>query len=448
MTNAAFISCSGEDLEQAKVLENLLDHAGLPAWVYTKPLTGSQFPTEITEAITTSSCVIVLVSPSSASSAWVGRELHFAQENGIPIVPVLVKPTPTNSALHLRIAGMSRIDATKGFAGEAFDELCRAVKAHYRRLNPIVAVMNMKGGVGKTTLSANIFGGLFKWRHKNVLLVDLDPQYNLTQLLVHQRTHLALVEQDRSVISAFEPGRPLGRESPTRELTKISTFDGAPIDPTEIAHRLEFDPDSRARFDLILGQFEIAKYTLPQNTRRVDACMAYFKRFLDLARSKYDLVVIDVSPASSHLTLAAVSAATHVLAPVRPDKYSLRGLKAMRRLMDELFALEEQPEFLAVMNDVAPDSPTDVEEDIRNDREFGASLLKTIIPHSRYFFARNTGAVQNPAERLAINARGWHSSNIQDVLRTAGDELMERVSGHAATIDRNVGDTAEVNQEI
>ncbi len=434
MRNAAFISCSSDDLEQAKALENLLDNAGLPAWVYTKPLTGAEFPREIVEAITTSSCVVLLISPSSVNSNWVEKELHFAIENNVPIVPVVVRPTAANSPLHLRIAGLTRIDATGGFTALAQEELKRAIKAHYRRLNPIIAVMNMKGGVGKTTLSANIFGGLFKWQRKNVLLVDLDPQYNLSQLLVHQHSHLADVDRDRSVISAFEPGQPVGQPSPARELTRIATHDLSPVDPTEIAHRIDFDADRRTRFDLILGQFEIAKYTLPQNARRVDACMNHFQRFIDIARAKYDVVVLDVSPASSHLTLAAISAATHVLAPVRPDKYSLRGLKAMRRLMDELFAIQEQPTFLAIMNDVASDSPTNVEEDIRADSEFGASLLNTVIPHSRYFFARNTGVTRNPAEKLAIHASGWKSDNVKDILRDAGSELLQRVHGHADTV--------------
>ncbi len=448
MGNAAFISCSSDDLEHAKTLENLLDNAGLPAWVYTKPLTGADFPQKIVEAITTSSCVVLLMSPSSARSSWVQKELHFAIENKKPIVPVVVRPTPADSPLHLRIAGLTWIDASSGFTPDVLAELKRTISTHRSRFSPVIAVMNMKGGVGKTTLAANVFGGIFKWRRKNVLLVDLDPQYNLTQLLVHQSNHVADVDRDRSIISAFEAGQPLGQPSPARELTKIGAHDLPPVDPSDIAHRIEFDADARTRLDLILGQFEIAKYTLPQSARKVDACMSHFKRFIDFARAKYDLVVLDVSPASSHLTLAALSAATHVLAPVRPDKYSFRGLKAMHRLMDELFALQAQPAFLAIMNGVAPDSPRDVEEDIRADSEFGATLLKTFIPHSRYFFARNSGVAHSPAEKLAINANGWNSASIKNVLRLAGDELLERVSGDAKTIDRNAGDASQISQAV
>ena len=260
--------------------------------------------------------------------------------------------------------------------------------------------------------------------------------------------HNVNVEQDKSIISAFEAGAPLGKGSPTKELSKISAPEGSPVDPSEIAYRLNFDAGSRTKLDLILGQFEITKYTLPQNAKKMDACLSYFNRFVDMARSKYDLVVLDVSPASSHLTLAAMNAATHVLAPVRPDKYSLRGLKAMHRLLDELFALQSPPEFMAIMNDVATDSPENVEREIRRDSEFGNKLLNTVIPHSRYFFARNAGAAQNPIEKLAINASGWRSADLKDRIRNAGDEILSKVSKNASQVTRNAGNAQEVRQEV
>ena len=53
-----------------------------------------------------------------------------------------------------------------------------------RRPSPVVAVLNMKGGVGKTTVTAAIFREMHRTKRRRVLLVDFDPQYNLTQLLV------------------------------------------------------------------------------------------------------------------------------------------------------------------------------------------------------------------------------------------------------------------------
>ena len=51
-------------------------------------------------------------------------------------------------------------------------------------MGQIISVLNMKGGVGKTTIAVNIAGALAKIHKKRVLLIDLDPQYNATQYLV------------------------------------------------------------------------------------------------------------------------------------------------------------------------------------------------------------------------------------------------------------------------
>jgi chromosome partitioning protein len=49
---------------------------------------------------------------------------------------------------------------------------------------PVIAVLNLKGGVGKTTLAAHVFRELFVAKRLSILLVDLDPQYNLSQQLL------------------------------------------------------------------------------------------------------------------------------------------------------------------------------------------------------------------------------------------------------------------------
>ena len=53
-------------------------------------------------------------------------------------------------------------------------------------MSEIITVINMKGGVGKTTLSVNVSYVLSKFHEKKVLLVDIDPQFNATQYLLNQ----------------------------------------------------------------------------------------------------------------------------------------------------------------------------------------------------------------------------------------------------------------------
>jgi chromosome partitioning protein len=60
-----------------------------------------------------------------------------------------------------------------------------------------ISFMNMKGGVGKTTLAVNVAYALAAFNHKNVLLIDGDPQFNATQYLVSDTTYLAHIENPK-----------------------------------------------------------------------------------------------------------------------------------------------------------------------------------------------------------------------------------------------------------
>jgi len=426
MSFAAFISFSYEDATVARALADKIENVGLPVWMSAARPDGGVIDRDIADGIRQSACLLLVLTPRAARSRWVADELDFARNNNIPIIPLLFEDVEQSEGIFLTIGRLARQDVRRGLEDDAFKRVVENVRARYSRLCPVVAVMNMKGGVGKTTLTANIFGSAFKELRKKVLLIDMDPQANLSQLLVHQAQQSAAIDLDESVISAFEPGRPVGARSPASELTTIGNVTGAPVDPKRIAHQLAVSPRGEY-FDLIIGQFEIAKYTLPQNSNKMDKCLDYFQQFIDIARRHYDVIALDVSPASSHLTLAAMRAATAVLAPVRPDKYSYRGLRAIKRMIDELFELKSHPQFYAIMNAIDRDTDPEVENDIRNDKEFGSQLFETRIPVSRYFWARHSLVARDPYSRLAINAQYFNSAEIKRVLKNAAAELLERV---------------------
>jgi cellulose biosynthesis protein BcsQ len=77
-------------------------------------------------------------------------------------------------------------------------------------LVPVVAVLNMKGGVGKTTLSANIFRVLFERRRETTLLLDLDPQFNLTQALFTRSAYDNLKKDGKTILPVMEPPSSVG----------------------------------------------------------------------------------------------------------------------------------------------------------------------------------------------------------------------------------------------
>lgn len=448
MSFAAFVSFSYEDAATARELTDKLESAGLPVWMSAVRPDGGVINRDVADGLRQSACVLLVLTPNSARSQWVADELAFAKNNNIPIIPLQYADVGPSEDIWLAIARVARQDLRGGLTSEAFDRVQQNVRVRYARLCPVVAVMNMKGGVGKTTLAANIFGSAYKELRKKVLLIDMDPQANLSQLLVHQQLQNAAVDLDESVISAFEPGRPLGFVSPAAELTKIGSVKGAPVDPSRIVHQLAVNPQFESKFDLVIGQFEIAKYTLPQNAQKMDKCLDYFQQFIDMARRQYDVIALDVSPASSHLTLAAMRAASAVLAPVRPDKYSYRGLRAIKRMIDELFTLKSQPQFHAIMNAIDKDTDEEVEKDIRRDNEFGRSLLQTRIPTSRYFWAKHSAVARDPYTKLAINAQYFNGSEIRRVLKVAAAELLGRIEENARTLPGNAANAGSIQEEI
>src|SRR3569833_1113305 len=181
----------------------------------------------------------------------------------------------------------------------------------------VVAILNMKGGVGKTTISAHVFRVLYHAHTKRVLLVDLDPQFNLTQCVISQTTYDKFKSDGRTVMRAFEA-------PPSVDFFSVNTKVKEPPAASEILHRLrKVIPQNPPYIDLVSGDFDLVKYSLIDNHEQLKSALEFFKKFIGKAKSDYDLIVIDCNPSSSFLTRAALSLATHVISPVRPDKYSV-----------------------------------------------------------------------------------------------------------------------------
>jgi chromosome partitioning protein len=77
------------------------------------------------------------------------------------------------------------------------------------RIAIVAAIMNMKGGVGKSTLTANVGWYAAYYHNLRVLMVDLDPQFNLSQYVMGVRGYEKLLDDDRPMIDQlFQPSQP------------------------------------------------------------------------------------------------------------------------------------------------------------------------------------------------------------------------------------------------
>jgi chromosome partitioning protein len=244
---------------------------------------------------------------------------------------------------------------------------------------PVLSVLNMKGGVGKTTLCAHLMRELYRLRKVKTLLIDLDPQFNLTQCVLTQAEYDDAVKSNKTVIAAFEP-------LPSSDFFSVKTSSSPPPKASDISIVLKSLSDKKTKLDLVCGNFDLVKYSLIDDAPSLSAAIKYFKRFVSQARDEYGLVVIDCNPSSSFITQCALQSCTHVLSPVRPDKYSVDGVQLVQKLLQRI-SQDAAPAQLIDMNGVARGStPDSVETDLRGS-SLGANVLVNRVHSSKILAA-------------------------------------------------------------
>lgn len=234
----------------------------------------------------------------------------------------------------------------------------------------------MKGGVGKTTISAHVMRILYRTLRKKTLLIDFDPQFNLTQTVVPQLTYEKYKQENRTVLSVMEPPPQTSLFTITKELPPPPALS----DVSATLKKLDRDP---AELRLVPGDFGLVKYSLIDDAKSLIPVKKRFHAFVDDARTQMDLVCLDCNPSSSFMTVCALEAATHLLIPVKPDRYSILGLELLDEFVSKLPTLSVQPKQVIVLNSI-PKSNYDpaVENILRSHPKFGARTLSTPVYQS------------------------------------------------------------------
>jgi chromosome partitioning protein len=199
----------------------------------------------------------------------------------------------------------------------------------------VVSVINYKGGVGKTTLTANLGAELAR-RGRTVLLIDLDPQASLTFSFYTAHEWERDLADGHTLLQWFGSvlgGKPL----------PLAPFVLTPPTANALIAR-----DGSGRLDLLVSHLGLIDVDLDF---AADLGGSRFQHgspgFLPLHRSLaeglsaeefsgYDVVLIDCAPNFTMVTRTGIVASDHILVPARPDYLSTLGIDYLRRKLSEL----------------------------------------------------------------------------------------------------------------
>ena len=251
-------------------------------------------------------------------------------------------------------------------------------------MGKIIAVVNQKGGVGKTTSAVNLTAALTECG-KRVLLCDFDPQANATSGLGINRKKITKTVYDVVI-----------NDVPAKEAV-ISTKHGDVLPSTA---------------DLAGAGVELI--TMPDANYRLAKALATLK-------DQYDAILIDCPPSLELLTINALAAADSILVPVQCEYYALEGLSdlmsTLRLIKQRINPKLEIFGVALTMFDGRTNFSTQVAQEVR--RHFPGKVFATVIP-------RNIRLAEAPSHGLPVTAYD-RSSRGSQAYRDMAAEIIKKL---------------------
>lgn len=213
----------------------------------------------------------------------------------------------------------------------------------------VIAIINQKGGVGKSTTSINLSAALGELG-KQVLLVDLDPQGNTTSGFGIEKSQVTRCIYDV-----------LLNDVPIEEVIIPDVCEGLDLVPATI--------------NLAGAEVELVSEMARENR---------LKDSVGVMRGKYDYIFIDCPPSLGLLTVNSLVAADKLIIPIQTEFYALEGvtklLESMKRVKNRLNPTLDIFGILLTMYDGRTTLSRQVAAEVRN--YFGRQVFETIIPRT------------------------------------------------------------------
>ena len=249
----------------------------------------------------------------------------------------------------------------------------------------ILSMVNVKGGVGKTTTAVNLAAAFAGEGGLRTLLVDLDPQGSATFSLG--------IGQDEAEPSAADL---LLGNLPVQDVIRASRVAGLDLITGSMA--------------LAGADLELARKHQPQ--RRLAHCLTPIRR-------RYDMVVVDCPPGLGVLTLNGLGTSHAYVVPVVPHDLDMEALNRCLFALDELQGLARRPSLLGVLLTMVDHRTRVTDEVVEGIRQaYGRQVLGTEIPI-------NIRLAEAPGYGMTVfEYEGWSTG--AQAYRQLGGEVLER----------------------
>ena len=246
----------------------------------------------------------------------------------------------------------------------------------------IIAVVNQKGGVGKTTTTVNLSAALAK-KGKKVLLIDEDPQGNATSGVGVNKM------QEKSIYDVII------NETEMEETIVQSSVKKLWVCPSNI--------------NLAGAEVELVPMMARENKLKVK---------LDIIKDKFDYILIDCPPSLGLLTINALTAADSIIIPIQCEYYALEGVG---QLMNTVNLIKQQLNkdlyiegVVLTMNDARTNLSNQVVSEVK--KYFKDNVYKTIIP-------RNVKLSEAPSYGMPITTYAPLSKGARCYEKLAGEVI-------------------------
>lgn len=198
----------------------------------------------------------------------------------------------------------------------------------------IISTVNMKGGVGKTTLTVNLATCLAKYHQKRVLVLDLDSQISATLSLMSPHD-FAQTRKKRKTLSYL-----IENIIQPNPYSKLEIFDIICPSVCDI-EGLELLPGDIELYDEYLVSEMLHKQARLQENLEFEAVWNKFegsliKKILEPVLEEYDFIILDCAPGYNLLTRSGIAASNFYLLPARPEPLSIVGIQLLERRIAKL----------------------------------------------------------------------------------------------------------------